>query len=170
MTGSYKTAANSGVGRAVIAFGKARGYRIIKSRPPDRAVAEVEAAGGEVVLVDDDAAPGRIAEIVSDGSIRLALDGVRCAATARLAKTLSQHGELVGYMVGYSAPGELRDLMDKDFTLHSFYQVRPDYDAKVPSVARDKCVQESEFSSFLKIESAEAVQVKGFGSLLCSAR
>jgi hypothetical protein len=59
-----------------------------------------------VVLVDDDAAPGRIAEIVSDGSIRLALDGVGGAATARLAKTLSQHGELVGYayMVGYSAP------------------------------------------------------------------
>jgi NADPH:quinone reductase-like Zn-dependent oxidoreductase len=120
----------------VIAFGKARGYRIIKSRPPDRAVAEVEAAGGEVVLVDDDAAPDRIAEIVSDGSIRLALDGVRRAATARLAKTLSQHGELVGYMVGYSAPGELRDLMDKDFTLHSFYQVRPDYDAKVPGILR----------------------------------
>jgi NADPH:quinone reductase and related Zn-dependent oxidoreductases len=136
--GVIQNAANSGVGRAVIAFGKARGYRIIKSRPPDRAVAEVEAAGGEVVLVDDDAAPDRIAEIVSDGSIRLALDGVRRAATARLAKTLSQHGELVGYayMVGYSAPGELRDLMDKDFTLHSFYQVRPDYDAKVPGILR----------------------------------
>ena len=30
---------------------------------------------------------------------------------------------------------------------------------------RDKCVQEREFSSFLKIASAEAVQVKGFSSV-----
>jgi NADPH:quinone reductase-like Zn-dependent oxidoreductase len=80
-----------------------------------------------------------MAKIVTDGTIRLALDGVGGAATARLAKTLSQHGELVGYayMGGYSAPGELRDLMDKDITLHSFYQVRPEYDAKIPGILRE---------------------------------
>jgi probable HAF family extracellular repeat protein len=46
----------------------------------------------------------------------------------RLAKTLSQHGHLVGYafMGGYDAPGDFRPLMDKDITLHSFYQVRPE--------------------------------------------
>jgi NADPH:quinone reductase-like Zn-dependent oxidoreductase len=60
-----QNAANSGVGRAVIAFGKARGYRIINLVRRTESVAEVEAAGGEIVLVDDDATPDRIAEIVS---------------------------------------------------------------------------------------------------------
>jgi NADPH:quinone reductase-like Zn-dependent oxidoreductase len=40
-------------------------------------------------------------------------------------------------MESYSAPGELRDLMDKDITLHSFYQVRPEYDPKIPEILRD---------------------------------
>jgi hypothetical protein len=60
--------ANTGVGRAVIAFGKAGGYRIINLVRRTEAVPEVEAAGGEVVLLDDDAAPDRIAEIVSGGT------------------------------------------------------------------------------------------------------
>ena len=47
---------NSGVGRAVIAFGKARGLRLINLVRRQEAVAEVEAAGGEVVLVDDERA------------------------------------------------------------------------------------------------------------------
>jgi NADPH:quinone reductase-like Zn-dependent oxidoreductase len=49
---------------------------------------------------------------------------------------LSQHGELVGYafMGGYAAPGDLRDIMDRDLTLHSFYQVHPEYDPKIPGI------------------------------------
>jgi NADPH:quinone reductase-like Zn-dependent oxidoreductase len=131
-----QNAANSGVGRAVIAFGKARGYRIISMvRRPD-VVAELEAAGSEVVLVDDEAAPDRIAKAVGDGTVRLALDGVGGPATARLARALSPHGHLVAYafMGDYAAPADLRPLMDKELTLHSFYQVRPEYDAKIPGV------------------------------------
>jgi NADPH:quinone reductase-like Zn-dependent oxidoreductase len=37
-------------------------------------------------------------------------------------------------MGGYDAPGDFRPLMDKDITLHSFYQVRPEYDAKIPRI------------------------------------
>jgi hypothetical protein len=37
-------------------------------------------------------------------------------------------------MGGYDAPGDFRPLMDKDITLHSFYQVRPEYDAKIPGI------------------------------------
>jgi NADPH:quinone reductase-like Zn-dependent oxidoreductase len=46
-----QNAANSGVGRAVIAFGKARGYRIINLVRRPEVAAGVEAAGGEVFLV-----------------------------------------------------------------------------------------------------------------------
>jgi NADPH:quinone reductase-like Zn-dependent oxidoreductase len=125
---------NSGVGRAVIAFGKARGLRLINLVRRQEAVAEVEAAGGEVVLVDDERALDQITKAVGDGRVRLALDGVGGAATARLASALSQHGELVGYsfMGGYAAPGDFRPLMNKDITLHSFYEGRSQYDAKIP--------------------------------------
>ena len=134
-----QNASNSGVGRAVIAFGKARGLRVINLVRRQEVVAEVEAAGGEVVLVDDEGALDQIAKAVGDGTVRLALDGVGGAATARLASALSQHGELVGYafMGGYAAPGDFRPLMDKDITLHSFYQVRPEYDAKIPGILRE---------------------------------
>ncbi|MDB6175121.1 MAG: hypothetical protein JWL59_4432 [Chthoniobacteraceae bacterium] len=134
-----QNAANSGVGRAVIAFGNARGLRIINLVRRPEVVEEVKAAGGEFVLVDDETTPSRVAEIVAGSKVRLALDGVGGEATARLAKSLSQRGELVGYafMGGYSAPGELRDLMDKDITLHSFYQVRPEYDPKIPGILRE---------------------------------
>jgi NADPH:quinone reductase-like Zn-dependent oxidoreductase len=130
---------NSGVGRAVIAFGKARGLRLINLVRRQEAVAEVEAAGGEVVLVDDEHALDQITKAVGDGRVRLALDGVRGAATARLASALSQHGELVGYsfMGGYAAPGDFRPLMNKDITLHSFYEGRSQYDAKIPEILRE---------------------------------
>src|SRR5467141_2052456 len=96
-----QNASNSGVGRAVIAFGKARGLRLINLVRRQDAVAEVKAAGG--------------------------------AATARLASALSQHGDLVGYayMADYAAPGDLRPLMNKDITLHSFYEGRTEKDAKI---------------------------------------
>ena len=131
-----QNAANSGVGRAVIAFGKARGYRIINLVRRPEVVAEIEAAGGEVVLVDDDTAPDRIAKAVGDGTVRLALDGVGGPATARLARALSPYGHLVAYafMGDYAAPGDFRPLMDKDITLHSFYQVQPQYDPKIPGI------------------------------------
>jgi NADPH:quinone reductase-like Zn-dependent oxidoreductase len=131
-----QNAANSGVGRAVIAFGNARGYRLINLvRRPD-VVAEVEAAGGELVLVDDEHATSAIAEAVGDGTVRLALDGVGGAATARLARALSPGGHLVGYAFAgsYDIPADLRPLMDQEIHLHSFYQVRPEYDAKIPGI------------------------------------
>jgi NADPH:quinone reductase-like Zn-dependent oxidoreductase len=131
-----QNAANSGVGCAVIAIGKERGIQTINLVRRDDVIPEVVAAGGDVVLKDDDDAVSRIAGTVGDKPISLALDSVGGTATARLAKTLSQHGHLVGYafMGGYDAPGDFRPLMDKDITLHSFYQVRPEYDAKIPRI------------------------------------
>ena len=129
----------SGVARAVIAFGKARGLRLINLVRRQDDVAEVEAAGGEVVLVDDERALDQITKAVGDGRVRLALDGVGGAATARLASALSQHGELVGYayMGDYAAPGDFRPLMNKDITLHSFYEGRSEYDAKIPGILQE---------------------------------
>jgi NADPH:quinone reductase-like Zn-dependent oxidoreductase len=40
-------------------------------------------------------------------------------------------------MGGYAAPGDFRPLMNKDITLHSFYEGRHEYDAKVPGILQE---------------------------------
>ena len=40
-------------------------------------------------------------------------------------------------MGGYAAPGDFRPLMNKDITLHSFYEGRSQYDAKIPGILRE---------------------------------
>jgi hypothetical protein len=59
-----QNAANSGVGRAVIAIGKERGIQTINLVRRDDVIPEVVAAGGDVVLKDDDDAVSRIAGTV----------------------------------------------------------------------------------------------------------
>jgi NADPH:quinone reductase-like Zn-dependent oxidoreductase len=131
-----QNAANSGVGRAVIAFANARGVRVISLVRRQEVIPEIKTLGSEVVLLDDGAAPEKIKEAIGHGTIKLALDGVSGSATARLASLLSSQGHLVGYAFSedYAAPGDLRTLMESEVSLHSFYQVRPEYEAKIPGI------------------------------------
>lgn len=92
-----QNAANSGVGRSAIAIAKARGLRSINLVRRPELIAELEAVGGNLVLVDEPSAVSRIAETVREGRVRLALDGISGEATARLAEYLSPGGTLVGY-------------------------------------------------------------------------
>ena len=129
--------ANSGVGRAVIAIAKGRGFRTVNFVRRQAQVAEVEAAGGDIVLVDENDATEHVHELIDDGAVRLALDGISGVATARLISALSQGGELVNYaqMSGaMSAPGDLRPLMRKSIRLHNFYQNKKEFALKVPAI------------------------------------
>lgn len=132
--------ANSGVGRAAIAIAKGRGFRTINFVRRQEQVAEVEAAGGDIVLVDEGDATERVHELIGEGSVRLALDGISGMATARLISALSLGGSLVNYaqMSGdMSAPGDFRPLMRKSITLHNFYQARKEYLPKIPGILRE---------------------------------
>jgi NADPH:quinone reductase-like Zn-dependent oxidoreductase len=68
-------AANSAVGRAVIAIAKARGIRTLNAVRRADVVDEVKALGGDVVLVDGPDLPRRVAAATSKAPITLALDG-----------------------------------------------------------------------------------------------
>jgi NADPH:quinone reductase-like Zn-dependent oxidoreductase len=131
-----QNAANSGVGRAVIAFAKARGFKTLNVVRRRELVPELQAAGGDVVLTDDVSMLERIRTAVGGRGIRLALDGVGGTATARLVDALSPGGHLVGYayMGGREAPGDLRKLMEKEIRPHAFYEGRAKYDAKIPGI------------------------------------
>lgn len=137
-----QNAANSGVGRAAIALAKARGVRSINLVRRAALVQELQAAGGDIVLVDEPGAPARAAALIGqdNSKVRLALDGVSGAATARLVEFLSPGGAIVAYagMSGEkSAPGDLMQLMFKSVSSHFFYQNRPQFRSKIPALLRE---------------------------------
>lgn len=77
---------------------------------------------------------------MGSGKVRLALDGVSGPATARLVDFLSPGAAIVAYagMSGEkSAPGDLMQLMFKSISSHFFYQDRPQYKSKVPTLLRE---------------------------------
>src|SRR6201981_3471312 len=89
-----QNAANSGVGRWVIAFAKRRGLKTVNIVRRQELVPELEAIGGDVVVVDSPDVSERIKAGVSSAELRLALDGVSGPATGVLAATLSRSSAL----------------------------------------------------------------------------
>jgi hypothetical protein len=68
-----QNAANSGVGRWVIAFAKTRGLKTVNIVRRPELVAELEAIGGDVVVVDSPDVSERIKAAVGQAELRLAL-------------------------------------------------------------------------------------------------
>lgn len=135
-----QNAANSGVGRAVIALARARGLRSINLVRRAELVQELRLAGGDIVLVDEAGAAAAAAAIVGTGTVRLALDGVAGSATARLVDFLAPGSAIVAYadMSGdKTAAVDLRQLMFKSIASYFFYQNRPQYRAKIPGLLRE---------------------------------
>jgi len=87
-----QNAANSGVGRSVIAIAKARGLRTINFVRRAELIAELKAAGGDIVLVDEAGALDEVRQAVGDGRVPLGIDGVAGGATATIAGALTQGG------------------------------------------------------------------------------
>jgi NADPH:quinone reductase-like Zn-dependent oxidoreductase len=134
-----QNAANSGVGRWVIALAKARGLKTVNIVRRLELVAELEAIGGDVVVVDAPDVPDRIKAAVGQAVLRLALDGVSGAATSVLAATLSPHGTLVSFAAMSESPISINplDVIFKPLTLRGFWLGHPEIAAKIaPAVAQ----------------------------------
>src|ERR1700758_3020401 len=99
-----QNAANSGVGRWVIAFAKKRGLRTVNIIRRAELVPDLQAAGGDVVVVDGPDVTQEIKKAVGSGRIRLALDGVSGPSTGVLASVLAPGGTLVAYSAMSGAP------------------------------------------------------------------
>jgi NADPH:quinone reductase-like Zn-dependent oxidoreductase len=140
--------ANSGVGRATVAVAKALGLRTVNVVRRDAVVAELQALGGDVVLVDGPDLAERVAAETGNASISLALDGVGDTSTTSLMSCLVEGGVLVSYG-GTSRkpmavqPGSLifRKQTVRGFWLRHWYQsARPEdvtamFDRLAPLVA-----------------------------------
>lgn len=117
-----QNAANSGVGRAVIAFARERGIRTANLVRRIELIDELLGAGGDLVLLDSPDAAKIIREKTENASIRLALDGVSGPATALLGKVVSSDGTIVSYAAMSGAQMSLNpyDVLFKNITVRGF--------------------------------------------------
>ena len=134
-----QNAANSGVGRSVIAAARSRGIRTVNLVRRGEAIAEVKAIGGDVVLLDEPGIAATLSDLTGGAEIRLAIDGVCGTATSRLLACLAQGGALVNYaqMSGdLTAPGDLLS-MKRGLSIHGFYQALPRFKPRIPAIMRE---------------------------------
>jgi NADPH:quinone reductase-like Zn-dependent oxidoreductase len=132
-----QNAANSGVGRWVIAFAKTRGLKTVNIVRRPELVPELEAIGGDLVVVDSPDVSERIKAAVGQAELRLALDGVSGPATGVLAATLSPRGTLVSFAAMSLDPMSISplDVIFKPVTVRGFFMAHPEFAAKLAPAA-----------------------------------
>jgi NADPH:quinone reductase-like Zn-dependent oxidoreductase len=134
-----QNAANSAVGRWVIAFAKARGLKTVNIVRRPELVAELKAIGADVVVVDSPNVSKEIKAAIGKDELRLALDGISGPATGVLASTLSAHGTLVSYAAASAGPMSISplDVIFKPLTVRGFWLGHPESTAKsAPAIAQ----------------------------------
>jgi NADPH:quinone reductase-like Zn-dependent oxidoreductase len=131
-----QTAANSGVGRSVIAIAKERGIKTVNIvRSPDR-VLELLDAGADVVVVDGPQLAQEVARATGGAELAFGLDCISGTSTATLGSLLSFGGTLVSYGAMSGAPITLNpgDAIYKSLTLRSFFIGHDQYAEKIPAL------------------------------------
>jgi len=134
-----QNAANSGVGRWVIAFAKTRGLRTVNIVRRAELVTDLQAVGGDVVVVDGPEVTEAIKKAVGRGRIRLALDGVSGPATGVLGSVLAPGGTLVAYFAMSGAPMVLDPLavIFTAITVKGFFMGHAQWEGKIPAAIEE---------------------------------
>ena len=104
-------------------------------------ISELQAIGGDLVIVDEDGALDKIRAAIGNGRVPLAIDGVAGKTSATIAGVLSEFGTLVVYAFMGGGPVMINplDLIAKRIVAKGFFLNHPDIEAKIPSALRD-CV------------------------------
>jgi NADPH:quinone reductase-like Zn-dependent oxidoreductase len=134
-----QNAANSGVGRSLIALAKARGFRTINLARNESVLADLTASGADIVHLDDATAAEDIRKEIGDARVALAVDSVGGDSAARLLDLLSEGGSLVAYAAatGQPMPVDELALIIKRATIRGFFSGHFDYATKVLPVIRE---------------------------------
>lgn len=102
-----QNAANSAVGRHVIRFAKARGFKTANIVRRESLVEELTQLGADVVVTDDGDIASKIRAAAGEGAtIRLGIDAIGGKATSAMADCLSNGGTVVNYGFIADAPCE----------------------------------------------------------------
>jgi NADPH:quinone reductase-like Zn-dependent oxidoreductase len=134
-----QNAANSGVGRSLIALAKARGFRSINLARDESVLAGLTASGADIVHLDDATAAEDVRKEIGDARVALAVDSVGGESAARLLDLLSEGGSLVAYATatGQPMPVDEMTLIVKRATVRGFFAGHYDYATKVLPVIRE---------------------------------
>ncbi|MFQ5958579.1 MAG: zinc-dependent alcohol dehydrogenase family protein [Alphaproteobacteria bacterium] len=120
-----QNAANSAVGTNLVRLARAEGVRTVNVVRRAEPIERLEAAGGDVVLVDGDDLPERVAAATDGAGIRLATDAVAGEACGRLARCLAEGGTVVNYglLSGRPCTVDPHHLVFRRITLTGFWLV-----------------------------------------------
>jgi NADPH:quinone reductase-like Zn-dependent oxidoreductase len=134
-----QNAANSGVGRSLIALAKARGLRTINLARDESVLADLTTAGADIVHLDDATAAEDVREEIGAARVALAVDSVGGSAGAGLLDLLSDGGSLVSYATATGQPIPVSELtlIIKRATVRGFFLGHYDYATKVLPVIRE---------------------------------
>jgi NADPH:quinone reductase-like Zn-dependent oxidoreductase len=138
-----QNAANSAVGRWVIALAKQRGLRTVNVVRRPELVNELTALGADQVLVEGPDLTKRIHAAVGGTALRLALDGVSGTSTGALANALSPGGTVVTYSAVSGSPMTLNplDVIFKPVTIAGFFLPHPHHGPRIPAALREAAAQ-----------------------------
>ena len=128
-----QNASNSGVGRAVIAFAKARGFKTVNLARRAELVDELKALGGDLVIVVTPDDPNRVKAALGTAAPRLAIDGIGGASAATLVNLLGRDSTLVAYAALGNAPIPISALalIFKRISVRGFFLSDPEHAAKI---------------------------------------
>jgi NADPH:quinone reductase-like Zn-dependent oxidoreductase len=134
-----QNAANSGVGRSLIALAEARGFRTINLARDESVFADLTASGADIVHLDDANAAEDVRRAIGDARVALAVDSVGGAGVSHLVDLLSDGGWLVTYAAatGQPMPINAMTLIGKHVTVRGFFAGDFDYATEVLPVIRE---------------------------------
>jgi NADPH:quinone reductase-like Zn-dependent oxidoreductase len=115
--------ANSATGRAVIAVAKSLGIKTVNVVRREEVVAELQALGADVVLVDGPDLSKRVAKETGGARIELALDMVGGTSALNLMGCLAPRGQLVVYsaMSGQPFAGSTMSVIFAEVSVRGFW-------------------------------------------------
>jgi len=118
-----QNAANSSTGQYLAELARHFGWRTVCVVRHADAEAVLRACGADVVVVDGPDLAQRVAEATGGADIRLAIDAVAGAATARLAACLAPKGVIVNYGLLSGEPCQVppSDVVFREITLTGFW-------------------------------------------------
>lgn len=122
-----QNAANSGVGRGVIALARVMGLRTVNVVRRAELAPALASAGADQVIVDGPELPSRVAAITGkQGRPRLGIDAVAGHSTLHLAESLTDSGVIVNYGMLSGTPCTVGpgDLIFRDISLRGFWLSR----------------------------------------------
>jgi NADPH:quinone reductase-like Zn-dependent oxidoreductase len=128
-----QNSANSGVGRAVIAFARAKGIKTVNLVRRPELVSELIALGADVVLVSGSDTAAEVSKATNGAVIRLGLDGVSGDGTNLLSEILGWDSRIVNYAAPSKEPLKVSpfNLVFKHLSVHPFFMYYPEYAPKI---------------------------------------